>query len=67
MGGISDDVRGKTKVATWLAFTKVREEIEDRYGEEMHLRWPSNKKEAYEQMEKDPATGQWVLRYNFHT
>jgi hypothetical protein len=67
VGGISHEVRGRTKIETWLKFTKVKREILERYEDSMHLRWPSSKKEAYEQMTKDASTGEWVLRYNFHT
>jgi hypothetical protein len=65
VGGIRNQVRGRTKIETWLKFQKVKREILGRY--EMVCRWPANKKEAYGQMEEDPETGEWVLEYNFHT
>ena len=66
MGGISNEVRGRTKIEAWLKFQKERKGIRARF-EGMHLRWPANKRDAYEQMEKDRATGEWVLKCNFHT
>ncbi len=66
MGGMNGEVRGRTKIETWLKFQKERRKIRARF-EGLHLRWPSNKREALEQMQKDDTTGEWVLEYNFHT
>ena len=63
MGGIRDEVRGRTKIETWLRFKKENRSDEPPYG--MTLDWPRNKKEAYEMMRKDDDTGEWVLSYHF--
>ena len=65
VGGFSDEVRGRTKVETWLNFQKEKRKTLAKY--DMECRWPVTKRDAYAQMLKDPETGEWVLRYNFHT
>jgi len=54
MGGAYGEVRGATK-----------KEATDREGS-----WypdPAHKKDCKEEMERDPNTGEWVLRYHWHT
>jgi hypothetical protein len=63
MGGMGDEVRGRTKIETWLRFKRENRSDEPPY--EMTLDWPRNKKETYEMMQKDADTGEWVLRYHF--
>jgi hypothetical protein len=65
MGGITDVVRGKTKVETWLKFKKARRKILQRW--EMSEHWPGNKARAYEIMRWDEEAEEWVLPFHFHT
>ena len=62
MGGAYGEVRGATKIETYLRYLK---EATDREGS-----WytdPAHKKDCKEEMERDPNTGEWVLRYHWHT
>jgi len=66
MGGIFDEVRGPTKIATWLKYARrIRPGILARW--EMTEYFPGTKKEAYRRMEWDEETQEWVLKYHFHT
>jgi hypothetical protein len=63
MGGIQGEVRGRTKIETWLRCKKEHRSDEPPYG--MKLDWPRTKREAYEIMQKDFDAGEWILRYHF--
>jgi hypothetical protein len=63
MGGMHGDVRGRTKIETWLRFKRELRSDEPPYG--LTLDWPQSKAEAYRMMEKDEETGEWILRYHF--
>ena len=61
MGGYWGEVRGSTKIETYLAYV---EQCEGWPG--THDPDPSGKKWCYRQMERDPQTGEWTLRYRAH-
>lgn len=63
MGGMWGEVRGRTKIETYLKY------VEDCEGKE---EWskdpdPAGKKYCYRQMERDEDTGEWVLEFHLHT
>jgi hypothetical protein len=65
MGGFRDQVRGKSKIEAYLNYVR---EIE-RWGDTMNSHEPDAKykKVCKSLMKQDPETGEWVLRYHFHT
>ena len=66
MGGTGGEIRGKTKLSTYKEFRKSinRRAIEERTGLYMDA-GTGNKQDLYRSMRKDPATGEWVLRFHF--
>ena len=76
MGGIIDEVKGPTKLATWLAFQSVLRELRDdddadapdqSYVGGLYLIFPSNKKEAYRRMRRLRDDAGFVLVYHLHS
>jgi len=66
MGGIRDEVRGTTKLATWLKYKRsIRPRILARW--EITEYSPGTKKQAFRDMTWDEKTREWVLGYYFHT
>jgi hypothetical protein len=66
MGGIRDEVRGPTKIATWLKYhRRIRPAILARW--DMTEYHPGTKKQAFRDMEWDEKAQEWILRYYFHT
>jgi len=65
MGGLSGEVRGKSKIEAYLNYVK---EIE-RWGGAMNSHEPDAeyKKVCKSLTKQDPETGEWVLRYHFHS
>ena len=66
MGGMGGSVRGKTKIECYLRFRKQinRQRIEDSTDLYMDA-GGGTKSEIYQQMKKDPETGEWVLYFHF--
>ena len=66
MGGMGGTVRGKTKLETYKKFRAEvdRRDIEARTGLYMDA-GTGTKQALYRTMEKDAATGEWVLFYHF--
>jgi len=65
MGGLSGQIRGKSKIEVYL---KYKEEVERLRGLfEDHRPDPSFKKFCKSLMFQDPSTGEWVLDYHLHT
>lgn len=62
MGKAGGTARGKTKKETYSAYAIERDSAK---AMGLVVDFPKNKEEAYEQMEKDPKTGGWVLEYHF--
>lgn len=70
MGGYSGEVRGATKIATWLEFKSevghlITPEAQEQRG--MYLDYPKNKREGYRAMQRLPDGAGWRLRYHFHS
>ncbi|TIW25871.1 MAG: hypothetical protein E5V81_06845 [Mesorhizobium sp.] len=65
MGGTSGEVRGKSKVETYLKYFDLCAGI----GSMMEGRNPDPafKKYTKRQMVQDSETGEWVLYYHLHT
>ncbi len=63
MGGMFGEVRGATKIATYLNYDKQRKD----WTEGTWLPEPTHKKACYREMERDRENGEWVLRFHFHT
>ena len=65
MGGFSAAVRGKSKIETYLNYVR---EVE-KWGSTMNSHEPDAKykKVCKSLMKQDSETGEWVLRYHFHT
>ncbi len=61
MGTMRGEERGKTKAEVWEKYqiTKAR------YGAVFLVHVPANRQEANSKMEKDPKTGEWVLKFTF--
>lgn len=63
MGGLVDEVRGKSKIETYLRYKEVAE------NEMFTTRIPNpvNKKLCKKSMVWDPNTEEWVLHFHLHT
>lgn len=65
MGGLTDEVRGRSKIEAYLAYVAVTESFGDTFSRlDPH---PRNKKYCKSRMVLDPETGEWVLHYHLHT
>jgi hypothetical protein len=62
MGGSVGEVRGSTKIETYLAYVEEAEDDQGHWDPPVRL-----KKVCKRLMEKDPETEEWVLRYRWHT
>jgi len=72
MGGMTGEVRGPTKIATWLAFQRELKGLglhrrEDQDAQRMYLAWPANKRDAYRLMRKTSDGTCWILEYHLHS
>ncbi len=72
MGGMSNFVEEKTKIATWIAFKKelgrLRGNSEDgSYLGGMQLIFSTNKKKAFQMMQHNDDESGWVLWYRLHS
>ena len=65
MGGMTGEVRGQSKIETYLKYVAEVEGFGDMFQE--HDPDPRNKKKCKSLMVQDPETGEWVLRYHLHT
>ena len=65
MGGMTDEVRGSSKIKAYQQYLEVIEELGDIL--QSHDPDPSQKKECKRRMEQDPHTGEWILQYHLHT
>jgi len=65
MGGISGEVRGKSKIEVYLKYEEKIQEIGEMFQEIDP--YPRNKKQCKKQMIWDPEAGKWVLYYHLHT
>jgi hypothetical protein len=66
MGGESGEVRGKTKIETYVKYVEYCESWAGGAG---CTQCPesSYKKVCYKEMQWDPAREEWVLQYHLHT
>ncbi len=63
MGGSTGEVRGDSKIETYLEYEALtKDETDGSWNPN-----PAAKKECKRLMRKDPDTGEWVLAYRFHT
>jgi len=64
MGGMSGQIRGKSKIEVYLKYVEEAERcagvFEDVYP-------PKNKRACKSLMVQDQETGEWILRYRWHT
>jgi hypothetical protein len=65
MGGMRDEVRGPSKIETYLKYVDVVEGFGGMFQE--HSPDPKNKKGCKRLMVQDPDTGEWVLYFRLHT
>jgi hypothetical protein len=65
MGGFRGEVRGESKIEVYIKYVA---EIK-RWGGTFNSHDPDAKykKVGKNLMEQDPSSGEWVLRYHFHT
>ena len=65
MGGMTDEVRGPSKIAAYLKYA----ELVDAHGDtfQSHNPDPDNNKLCKRLMNQDPETGEWVLCFRLHT
>jgi hypothetical protein len=63
MGKHGGEIRGRTKVSTWLKFLRERRRILNRW--DLQEDSPIRKRFAYKEMQRDTTTGEWVLPYHF--
>lgn len=65
MGGMINEVRGSSKIETYLKYA----ELVEGYGEtfQCHNPDPKYKKLCKSLMKQDPDTGEWVLVSRLHT
>jgi len=68
LGGMGDHIRGRTKLECYKNFRRKvnRNKIEEKYDMYMDA-GVGDKRALYRKMKKDPATGEWLLYYHFHT
>ena len=65
MGSTSGEIRGKSKIETYLKYTEEIEAVGNIF-QDQHPD-PRYKKECKRLMKQDPKSGEWVLRFHFHT
>jgi hypothetical protein len=65
MGGTSGEIRGKSKIETYLKYTEMVDNHKDILGD-AHPD-PKYKKICKKLMLQDQHTGEWVLQYHLHT
>jgi hypothetical protein len=65
MGGTRGEVRGKSKIETYLNYVEETEPLEDLFTD-MYPD-PRYKKLCKSYMVWDPDAGEWVLSYHLHT
>lgn len=65
MGGMNGDVRGQSKIETYLKYVKIVEGFGDTF-QECHPD-PKSKKGCKKLMVQDPESGEWVLNFHLHT
>jgi hypothetical protein len=65
MGGMSGEVRGRSKGGTYANYVKEIEGFGDTFQD--HDPDPALKKDCKRQMIQDPDTGEWVLHFHLHT
>jgi hypothetical protein len=65
MGGMSGEVRGKSKPEVYGKYAKMCVESYDTFGDQNPD--AKFKKKCKSLMVQDPVTGEWVLRFHWHT
>lgn len=65
MGGLTDEVRGRSKSETYQKYVEVVEGYGDTFLD--RIPDPKYKKYCKRVMVQDPNTGEWVLHYHLHT
>lgn len=65
MGGLTDEVRGRTKIQTYQRYVDVVDGFGDTFQE--YNPDPKYKKMCKREMMQDPDTGEWVLHFHLHT
>ncbi len=65
MGGMSGEVRERSKIDAYLNYAEQVEGFGDTFQD--HAPDPRNKKLCKRLMVQDPDTGEWVLYFHLHT
>lgn len=65
MGGLSGQIRGKSKIETYLKYKEQVEQWEGLFEDQQPD--PKFKKHCKSLMFQDSSTGEWVLNYHLHT
>ena len=65
VGGVSGEVRGKSKIETYLKYVVLVDEQQSFFEEQSPN--PKHKKVCKAAMVQDPDTGEWILRYHLHS
>jgi len=65
MGGMSGEMRGKSKIEVYLRYVEELEGFGETFQE--HDPDPKYKKKCKRLMLWDPTAGEWVLHYHLHT
>ncbi|MBD3253677.1 MAG: hypothetical protein GF383_01215 [Candidatus Lokiarchaeota archaeon] len=63
MGGVTDEIRGKSKIEVYLKYRSIT--MDDIFN--TRIPDPEKKKECKRQMVWDPNTEEWVLHFYLHT
>ena len=63
MGGVTDEIRGHSKTDVYTEYVDRTEGLDD---------WsidpdPNDEEACMAEMEQDPDSGEWVLRFHAHT
>ena len=65
MGGMTGEVRGRSKIEAYLEYAALVEGFGDTFQDRDPD--PDYKKLCKREMSQDPSTGEWVLRFHLHT
>ncbi|HTX22443.1 MAG TPA: hypothetical protein VMD27_11400 [Candidatus Aquilonibacter sp.] len=65
MGSVHGEIRGESKIDVYLKYVDEIKKWDGVFDE--HFPDAKYKKVCKNLMEQDPNSGEWVLRYRFHT
>jgi hypothetical protein len=65
MGGTHGEVRGRSKIEAYLNYVELIEGFGAVFND--HFPDAKRKKACKNLMTLDPESGEWILRYHFHT